>query len=311
VGIVIVIGIPLVIINHRFRSRPVRFALALGAVMLGSVVHYELQNRTLHVERNFFGTLSVKFDPESATRDLYHGNTIHGRQFINPTRQSEPLSYFHRSGPLGQIFEAFNSNAASPNVAIVGLGVGSMACYARPDQQWTFYEINPAVIGLAQNTEYFTYLQKCAAGATRIVLGDARLQLENAPDHHYGLIVLDAFNSDAIPVHLLTQEAIELYTSKLAAGGMLAFHISNRSLQLAGVLADLAEHNGAMSLTMVDAEFDPIAGKDPSEWLVMAHQSPALDSLAQKRRWRVLQGRTESDVWTDDFSNIISVFRWR
>ena len=310
VGIVIVIGIPLVIINHRFRSRPVRFALALGAVMLGSVVHYELQNRTLHVERNFFGTLSVKFDPESATRDLYHGNTIHGRQFINPTRQSEPLSYFHRSGPLGQIFEAFNSNAASPNVAIVGLGVGSMACYARPDQQWTFYEINPAVIGLAQNTEYFTYLQKCAAGATRIVLGDARLQLENAPDHHYGLIVLDAFNSDAIPVHLLTQEAIELYTSKLAAGGMLAFHISNRSLQLAGVLADLAEHNGAMSLTMVDAEFDPIAGKDPSEWLVMAHQSPALDSLAQKRRWRVLQGRTESDVWTDDFSNIVRVFRW-
>ena len=310
VGIVIVIGIPLVIINHRFRSRPVRFALALGAVMLGSVVHYELQNRTLHVERNFFGTLSVKFDPESATRDLYHGNTIHGRQFINPTRQSEPLSYFHSSGPLGQIFEAFNSNAASPNVAIVGLGVGSMACYARPDQQWTFYEINPAVIGLAQNTEYFTYLQKCAAGATRIVLGDARLQLQNAPDHHYGLIVLDAFNSDAIPVHLLTQEAIDLYTSKLAAGGMLAFHISNRSLQLAGVLADLAEHNGAMSLTMVDAEFDPIAGKDPSEWLVMAHQSPALDSLAQKPRWRVLQGRTESDVWTDDFSNIVRVFRW-
>ena len=309
-GIVIVIGIPLVIINHRFRSRPVRFALALGAVMLGSVVHYELQNRTLHVERNFFGTLSVKFDPESATRDLYHGNTIHGRQFINPTRQSEPLSYFHRSGPLGQIFEAFNSNAASPNIAIVGLGVGSMACYARPDQQWTFYEINPAVIGLAQNTEYFTYLQKCAAGATRIVLGDARLQLQNAPDNHYGLIVLDAFNSDAIPVHLLTQEAIDLYTSKLAAGGMLAFHISNRSLQLAGVLSDLAEHNGAMSLTMVDAEFDPIAGKDPSEWLVMAHQSPALDSLAQKPRWRVLQGRTESDVWTDDFSNIVRVFRW-
>lgn len=310
VGIVVVIGIPLVIINHRFRGRPVRFALALGAVMLGSVVYYELQNRTLHVERNFFGTLSVRYDPESVTRDLYHGNTIHGRQFIIPDRQREPLSYFHRNGPLGQIFEAFNSNAASPNVAIVGLGIGSMACYARPDQQWTFYEINPAVIRLAQNTEYFTYLQKCAVGATRIVLGDARLQLQNAPDHHYGLIVLDAFNSDAIPVHLLTQEAIDLYTSKLATGGMLAFHISNRSLRLAGVLADLATHNGAMSLTMVDAEFDPVAGKDPSEWLVMARQSPALDSLAQQPRWRVLQGRTEANVWTDDFSNIVRVFRW-
>jgi hypothetical protein len=134
--------------------------------------------------------------------------------------------------------------------------------------------------------------------------------LQNAPDQLYGLIVLDAFNSDAIPVHLLTQEAIDLYMSKLATGGMLAFHISNRSLRLDGVLADLAEHNGAMSLSFADGEFDPVRGKDPSEWLVMARNSPAFDSLAQNPRWRVVQGRTESDVWTDDFSNILRVFRW-
>jgi hypothetical protein len=99
-GVAMVFGIPLVIINHRFRSRPVRFALAIGAVMLGSVVYSETQNRTLHVERNFFGTLSVKVDPSNATRVLYHGNTIHGRQFIDPNLQCEPLSYFHRDGPL-------------------------------------------------------------------------------------------------------------------------------------------------------------------------------------------------------------------
>jgi len=309
-GVAIVFGIPLVIINHRFRSRPVRFALAIGAVMIGSVVYSEIQNRTLHVERNFFGTLSVRLDPESATRTLYHGNTIHGRQFSDPDLQCEPLSYFHRDGPLGQIFDAFNVNAASPNVAIVGLGTGSMVSYARPDQAWTFYEINPAVISVAQTTEYFSYLQKCAAAPTNIILGDARLQLQNAPDNHYGLIVLDAFNSDAIPIHLMTEEAINLYLSKLAVGGMVAFHVSNRSLRLDTVLAALAKRNNSMSLRAVDGEHDPKTGKDPSEWVVMARHSPAFDSLSQNRRWRLLEGRTGANAWTDDFSNIVSVFRW-
>jgi hypothetical protein len=310
VRLAIIFGAPLVIVNHRFRNRPVRFALALGAVMLASVVYSETQTRTLHVERNFFGPLSVKYDPASATRNLYHGNTIHGRQFVHPVLQGEPLSYFHREGPLGEIIDAFNSNPASSNIAVVGLGTGAMACYARPDQHWTFYEINPAVVRIAQNTEYFTYLNRSTAGSTKIVLGDARLQLQNSPDHHYGLIVLDAFNSDAIPVHLLTQEAIDLYTSKLAPGGMLAFHISNRSLKLDRVLATLSARNGARSLSLVDGEFDRVRGKDPSEWLVMARESPALDELAQSRRWRELQERTESDAWTDDFSNILRVFRW-
>lgn len=310
VGIAIVFGMPLVIINHHFRKRPVRFALAIGAVMLGSVVYSETQNRTLHVDRNFFGTLSVRYDPVSATRILLHGNTIHGRQFVQPERQRQPLSYFHPHGPLGQIFDAFNSNATSPNVAVVGLGAGSMACYARPDQQWTFYEINPAVIGIAQTPEYFTYLQKCSVGPSKIVLGDARLQLQNAPDQHYGLIVLDAFNSDAIPIHLMTQEAISLYMSKLAIGGMLAFHVSNRSLKLDTVLADLAKQNGAMSLSFADGEHNPETGKDPSEWVVIAQHSPAFDSLSQRRNWRLLEGRAGSAVWTDDFSNILRVFRW-
>ena len=137
--------------------------------MLAGIVYSETHNRTVHVERNFFGTLSVRVDPANATRILYHGNTIHGRQFIDPSRECRPLSYFHREGPLGQIFRAFNSNPASRHVAIVGLGSGSMAAYALPDQDWTFYEINPAVISIAQKTDYFTYLHKCAAGPTKIV----------------------------------------------------------------------------------------------------------------------------------------------
>lgn len=310
VGVAIVFGAPLVIINHRFRTRPVRFALALGAVMLASVVYSEIQHRTLLAERNFFGTLSVRSDPASATHIFYHGNTIHGRQFVAPERQLEPISYFHRDGPLGQIFAAFNSNATSPNVAIVGLGAGSMACYSFAGQHWTFYEINPAVISVAQSPQYFTYLQKCAAATTGIVLGDARLQLQNAPDQHYGLIVLDAFNSDAVPVHLMTQEAIALYTSKLAAGGMLAFNISNRSLKLERVLANLAKRTGARCLTLADGEQNLLTGKDPSEWLVMAQHSPAFDALAQNPGWRVVEGGDGTDAWTDDYSNILSVIRW-
>ena len=310
VAIAIIFGVPLVIVNHYFRKRPLRFALAIGAVMLGSVVYAETQNRTLHAERNFFGTLSVRVDPVSATRDLYHGNTIHGRQFIDPKLQREPLSYFHRKGPLGQIFSAYNSNAPSPNVAIVGLGAGSMACYAKADQHWTFYEINPAVVSIAQTPEHFSYLQKCPGASTKIVLGDARLQLQHAPDQHYGLIVLDAFNSDAIPIHLLTEEAINLYLSKLATGGMLAFHVSNRSLKLDTVLADLAKRHGAASLTFFDDEQDLLSGKDPSEWVVMARLSPAFDTLAKEPRWQWLDGHDGADVWTDDFSNILRVFRW-
>jgi hypothetical protein len=310
VGVAIVFGFPLVIINHHFRVRPVRFALAIGAVMLGGIMYSETQNRTLHTERNFFGTLSVKSDPAGATRILYHGNTIHGRQFIDPARQQEPLSYFHRDGPLGQIFQAFNADAASSNVAVVGLGAGSMACYALPEQNWTFYEINPAVVSIAQDAQYFSYLHLCVADRARIVLGDARLELQNAPDHHYGLIVLDAFNSDAIPIHLMTQEAIALYTSKLATGGMLAFHISNRSLKLDAVLAGLTKQSGSIGLRMVDGELDPARGKDPSEWVVMAQNSPAFDALAKKPRWHRLEEQTESSAWTDDFSNILSVLRW-
>jgi hypothetical protein len=309
-AIALVFGIPLVLINHRFRNRPVRFALAVGAVLLASIVYSETNNRTLHFERNFFGTLSVRADPAGTMRILYHGNTIHGRQFTDPNRECEPLSYFHRDGPLGQIFRAFNSNPASRNVAIVGLGTGSMACYALPDQDWTFYEINPAVISIAQTPEYFTYIQKCAAAPAKIVLGDARLQLQNAPDQHYGLIVLDAFISDAVPVHLMTREAVALYTSKLAPGGMLAFNVSNRSLKLDDVVAALAKQNGSVSVGIVDTKQDRMKGKDPSEWVVMGRPSPAFDALTRNPRWRPLPARTESYAWTDDFSNVLRVFRW-
>ena len=307
----IVLGVPLIIINHFFRQRPVRFALGLCAVMLASVYYTGLTDRTLHVVRNFFGTTRVTTDSMGRTNSLYSGNTVHGRQFVDPSRRCEPLSYHHENGPLGQVMAVFNAAPANSRVAVIGLGVGAMASYSKPDQDWTFYEINPDVIDIARNSPYFTYLQNCASGSLNVVEGDARLNLQNAPARQYGLIVLDAFSSDAIPVHLVTQQALDLYLSKLADGGILAFHISNRSLNLKAILADLAESRKLECIGFDDLKPSSFEGKDPSQWVVMARSAPEISNLSINSQWRRLNGRKGARVWSDDFSNILRAIRWQ
>ncbi|MDQ1556996.1 MAG: hypothetical protein QOD32_56 [Pyrinomonadaceae bacterium] len=311
-GLALVVGVPL-IVSYLFRRRPVRFALALGAVMLGSGFHADLNRRTLLAERNFFGTLRVTEDvgDDQQQHWLYHGTTIHGRQSLALDRHCEPLSYYHREGPLGQVFKSFDAQPANGNVAIVGLGTGATAAYTRAGQNWTFYEINPAVVRIARDPAYFTYLTYCANAPVAVALGDARLQLHNAPPAHYGLIVLDAFSSDAIPLHLMTVEALDLYLSKLAAGGLLVFHISNRSLDLHPVVADLAHARNLRALGFDDTARNQPGGKEPSQWVVLARRPDDLQTLAADTRWQPLEGRPGRPVWSDDFSNIVSIFKWR
>jgi Spermidine synthase len=182
VRVFIVLGIPLIIINHFLRQRPMRFALGLAAVMLASLFYTGGTDRTLHVVRNFFGTTRVTTDSKGAINSLYSGNTVHGRQFVDPSRRCEPLSYHHENGPLGQVMAVFNAAPANPRVAVIGLGVGATVAYSAPAQEWTFYEIDPDVINLARNSQYFTYLQNCANGSLTVIEGDARLNLQNAQD---------------------------------------------------------------------------------------------------------------------------------
>jgi hypothetical protein len=309
-SLALVTGLPL-IVSYLFKRRPVRFALALGAVMLGSSFHADLNRRTLLAERNFFGTLRVTQDAGDDQHWLYHGTTIHGRQSLALDRHCEPLSYYHREGPLGQVFKAFEAQAAGANVAIVGLGTGATAAYTRAGQSWTFYEINPAVVRIARDPDYFTYLTYCAAAPVEISLGDARLQLQNAPPAHYALIVLDAFSSDAIPMHLMTVEALDTYLSKLAPGGLVVFHISNRSLDLHPVVADLARARSLACLAFDDTARNQPGGKEPSQWVVLARRPADLETLAADPRWQPLEGRAGRPVWTDDFSNIVTIFKWR
>lgn len=309
-GSVFVVAIPL-FVSYPLRKRPVRFALSLGAVILAAGLVTGAGRTTLHAERNFFGVLRVTSDHGSDLHSFLHGSTVHGRQSTVAGHRCEPLSYYHREGPLGRIFSQFERSQAGANVAIIGLGAGATISYSRPNERWTFYEINPAVVSVARSKEYFTYLSDCAGAPFDLVLGDARLKLHDAPNQAYNLLVLDAFSSDAIPVHLMTQQALDLYLSKLAPGGLIVFHISNRNLDLSPVVAGLAKSRDLSCLSLLDLTPAQPNGKDPSHWVVLARNSADYGALIDAPNARPLASNGGEDVWTDDFSNILSVFKWR
>jgi hypothetical protein len=296
------------------RRRPLRFAMAAGAVLAASGLAQGTAGRLLHIERNFFGVVRVTEDAERTVHRLFHGTTLHGQQSLDPTLAGEPSSYYTRSGPIGQVIAALGPRLDLPGtrVAIVGLGAGTLAAYARPTQRWTFYEIDPAIERIARDERFFTYLRDCAANSLEVVLGDARLSLR-ADNHAYSLIVLDAFSSDALPVHLLTREAIRLYRSRMADGGVLVFHLSNRYSDLDPLMGRQSDDAGLVCRIGYDTEVseeERRAGKQPSIWAVMAASEGDLRSLATDPRWRVPATRPGSRAWTDDYSDLARYLDW-
>lgn len=262
----------------------VRSRRRLGAAMLGITVAASLGGRALHQERTFFGVLRVEDDGE--LRTFLHGTTIHGQEWLAPERQREPVLYYAREGPVGQMFAALASRLASSEIAIVGLGAGGLAAYAEPGQTWTFYEIDDAVERIARR--YFHYLADSPA-KTDVVLGDARLMLKHAPEHGYALLFLDAFSSDAVPTHLLTREAFALYESKLGAHGVIVGNISNRYVRLESVLAGIAADRGLVARLGRSAEVGH------GTWVVFARREEDSARSLQTRRggrsaWRRRRG---------------------
>jgi hypothetical protein len=262
----------------------------------------------LHMERTFFGAYRVTLDGSRQYRMLSNGTTMHGLQSVQRRRYPVPLSYYHLTGPFGQMMTAVPRLNEPGEVAAIGLGVGSLGAYARPGQRWTFYEIDPAVERIARNESYFTFLRDCG-DKCRVVIGDARLSLTRT-QAQYQLIVVDAFSSDAIPVHLITQEAMALYLARLAPHGVLAFHISNRHLVLGGIIAKLAESNCLAPRFTRDVEtagrrFPP--GKVASQWVMMARSAEDLGALIGARNWVTPRSLPSTSLWTDDFSNIFEV----
>ncbi|HEU4712110.1 MAG TPA: fused MFS/spermidine synthase [Pyrinomonadaceae bacterium] len=299
--------IPLAI-SYFLRRRSFGFGFDVAAVVAAAIVLMAASNRAIVANRNFFGVIRVVDDGN--IRSFLHGVTDHGRQFTDPGRRCEPISYYSHEGPFGAILDSFNTRTEQTNVAMIGLGIGAAVAHSRPNQHWTFYEINPAVVDIARNRKYFTYLSDCAQGPVDIVVGDARLKLKEAPAANYDLIVLDAFSSDSIPVHLVTQQALDLYLAKLRPGGMIVFHISNHYLDLGPVVAELA---GSRGLKAIDLEYlkSDEASKIRSRWIVMATDSPEFTSLAKLPDARTMDGYEKKGIWTDDYSNVLSAFNWR
>jgi len=291
-----------------FSRRPLRFGLGIGAILLAGTLSTGEQGRVVATRRSFFGVNRVTLDATRGLHLLIHGSTLHGAQSLDPARRREPLGYYDPSGPIGQVFEALGD---PPSVALVGLGAGALACYARPRDEWDFYEIDPLVESIARDPRYFTYLRDCLPDA-RVVLGDARLSLARA-GRRYDLIVLDAYSSDAIPVHLLTREALQMYLDRLAPVGVLAFHISNQHLDLEPVLADLARDASLAALIRGDdvTPAERARGKLASRWAVMARRPDDLGSLVTDARWAPPRAPAGGRVWTDDFSSVLGVLRWR
>lgn len=292
-----------------FAGRPLRLGLGVAAILLASSLYVSDQGRVLYAARSFFGIHRVLLDPSGRFHLLAHGTTLHGMQSLDPAERRVPLSYFYPSGPAGQLFEQLGPTRRS--VAVVGLGVGSLACYGRPGQEWTFYEIDPLVEQIARDGRFFSFLSECGVDV-RVVLGDARLKLEEAPAGSYDLLVMDAYTSDAIPIHLMTREALGLYLERLAPGGAIAFHISNQYFDLRPVLAALASERGLAALAQDDLEVseeEAARGKRGSQWVVLAREPEVLAPLAATGRWYELTAPPGAPVWTDDYSSVLSVLK--
>jgi hypothetical protein len=293
------------------RRQAQRFGWCVAALMAASLAFDNAGERVLYATRTFFGVYRVSEDLQGRYHALAHGTTLHGLQALAADRRGEALTYFHRTGPFGQAWQALPRAATAREVAVVGLGVGTMAVYARPQQRWTFFEIDPAIERIARTPEYFSFMDGCG-DRCRVVIGDARISLARVPERSYDVLVLDAFSSDSIPIHLMTREAVALYLSRLAPDGVLVMHISNRHLTLAPIVARLAASEGLTALQQVDRPGPGRPeGKSDSHWIVMARNAADLAPLAADSRWSALTAKPGTPLWTDDFSNILSVLRAR
>lgn len=291
---VVAVGVPWCVLAIR-RPRVMAIGVALTTVLL---LWYRMPTDSIRM-RTFFGNYHIYTDGDGR-RMFGHGSTVHGYQFTGGPLRTTPVSYYGRSGPFGDLFTAYGER--SSHVAVIGLGTGVIATYGHRGQTMDFYEIDPAVVRIATN--WFSYLGDSKADVATIA-GDGRLELEKVPDGSYGVIILDAFTSDSVPPHLMTREALQMYTRKLAPGGVLVFNVTNRSLNLAPMLAATARAAGLTSITGNGAA-DPQKIYYRSRWVAIARKDADLQPLRAKA-WRWHTPPAGGPVWTDAHSSLFGV----
>lgn len=291
------------------RRRPLLQA-ALLLVMMAATVLPSDGGGVRHAERNFFGVLRVEDSATGDMRILMHGTTIHGAQRLlddtgHPVTTPVPAIYYNPTGPMARSLALVEGPR---RVGIVGLGAGSMACYAKASDTWRLFEIDPAVVTIARDPAHFTFLSRCLPQAP-VIVGDARLTLASEPAQGFDFLLIDAFSSDSIPVHLMTTEALQLYMSKLAPGGVLALHITNRHLDLAPVLAASAASLPGVEGVLVRNRQDTPTLDVAGSVVVMLTRNPA--ALKRALAWPDAVPLAASGVaaWTDDYADILSALR--
>ena len=294
-----------------FWRAPLPFAASVAVALFINHTYVD-ENGTVSV-RSFFGVHKVADSEDGRFRILSHGTTLHGAERIrdangNPVSgRPDILMYYYDGSAMAQVMEAVRARTAGPiRYAVVGLGAGTLACRAKPADTVHYYEIDPAIIRIARDSGLFHFLSACRPDVP-IMLGDARLTLADAPDGSYDIIYVDAFTSDAIPIHLLTREAMAVYLRKLTPHGIAVIHVSNRFLELASVVTGIAAANGAVTRVNDGSDFT----ENVNEYLfvgtvaAVARTDQDFGALARSQYWPLQTPDPSQRIWTDDYSNIV------
>jgi spermidine synthase len=292
-----------------WRKSPTRYGVALACIMLAGMTYGGSVGQVTWRHRNFFGALKVARDPTGRYLTLVYGRTMHGQQALDPRARRVPLAYYHPTGPAGDVLDV---PSGGRRVGVIGLTVGSLAAYAMPGDRWTFFEENPAVVEVARNQ--FTFLRDVPVGArVEVEVGDARLRLRQGPAARFDVLVLDAFSSDAVPIQLVTRQALEVYRRALAPGGVLLAHVSNRYVRLPPVFAALAKDAGMVCVERRDDHVAPAlaaAGKVDSDWVLLASSADAVRLVSLKNaEWHTLVAPEGQPVWSDGFANVLGAMQ--
>jgi SAM-dependent methyltransferase len=299
----------LVLIAFLFRKRQFRFALAMAVLIFGyhlALPTFLESSQTLYIARNFFGIKKVVYETDSNMRKLLHGDTLHGLESQDPALSGKPISYYHETGPAGDVMKLI-SDRPNQHVGVVGLGTGSMAGYFRPNRHMTFFDIDPQIYDIAEH--FFTFLRRCS-NSCDVIMGDGRLSIEKTPDSEFDVLMLDAFDSDSIPAHLVSREAVQMYLRKLKPNGMMLFHVSNRYMNVEGLVAALIVDGSLEGLVRYDDDEEP-TGKTSSDYVVAARRPEDLGSLEHDENWSRVEKPSGIQPWTDDYSNMLKIVRWK
>jgi SAM-dependent methyltransferase len=286
-----------VLIKH---LRAFFLSILLILVITPLICSYWTQNKYIYLHRNYYGIYQVYI--EKGKLLLNHGTTIHGVQFLDKAKANQLLAYYHITTPIGELL---NGRYVGENIGIIGLGSGGLAAYARAGQEIDYYEIDPDMYYIASNIFSFLGLSQ---GKINFIFGDARITLKDAPANRYDLLIMDAFSGDAIPVHLLTIEAIQEYRKHLKPGGILLFHISNRYLNLAPVLFSNANALNAYSCWKSNDE-DIKKNIFGTSWFALTWDKPVYGRFLTELGWKQYYSgrRGLLRAWTDKYSNMLLI----